>query len=518
MVQELLFHKAVQKYNLAGTPEQVLDYLRRNPPPGADKAPAFMGPDSQFNKAMYEQWLASPRAFDDRYMQAMEAHVTTRILPQEGLAQILGATQPTTELETAFFARRENTRAWGFVVVAPADSFAGPLPSDAEAKKEFDTLVDSFFVGKSSASIPAVLFAKAPSHADSVHALIDADTVFARASRGEDFAEIAKQYSEDPGSAANGGSLGGFQPLNRWVPQFAQAARSLQVGQVSGIVSSSFGLHVIKCNGRKVEGADTLFDLSHVLIRVTTSPETIDSLKTVLDTVRNRVKTGAKLADAAKAVGALIDSVQILEGEIGNTQLGPIPGASAWAFHPQGDDKTSEVLEGSNQLALLGEARIQKAGRQFEPAKDRIKAQLAARAAAAKASEYLESVMPKVQACDTAEACYQQIGKLAVTSLFARPSESWIDGLGYAPPELLPAWAKASRTLKTWAGPTSSQKGAVAVRIDSLVAPTADELEVAFNNRRRSNKQLGERVLQDFMQARRLDAKVKSNLDRFYRD
>lgn len=518
MVQEHLFQKAIEKYDLAGTPEQVLDYLRRNPPPGAEKAPAFMGPDSQFSKQMYEQWLASPRAFDDRYMQAIEAHVTGRVLPQQGLVHILGASQPTTQLETDFLARRENLRGWGMVVAAPADSFMGPPPSDAEARKEFDALTDSFYIGKASATIPAALFTKAPSHADTVNALTDADTVAARAARGEDFAELAKQYSEDPGSAANGGSLGGYQPTNRWVPQFAAAAKTLQAGQVSGIVTSPFGFHVIKCNGRKVEGADTLFDLSHVLIRVTTSPETIDSLKSILDSARNLVKAGAKLADAAKSVHALMDSVQVLEGEIGKTTLGPVPGASAWAFNPQSDDKVSEVLESSAQLVLLGEPRIQNAGRHFEPAKERIKARLAAKAAAAKASEYLKSVMPKLQGCDTAEACYQPIGKLALTKLEGRPAESWINGLGYSPAELLRAWGQASQTLKTWAGPTSGYRGGVAVKIDSLEQPTAEALETAFRQRRTSNKYVGEKMLEDFLQARRLDAKVKNNLDRFYRD
>lgn len=518
MVQERVFQRMVAKYNLDGSPEQVLDYLRRNPPPGAEKAPAFMGPDSQFNRSLYEQWLSSPRAFDDRFMQAMEAQVTQRILPQQGLARILGATQPTTDLESDFLARRERTRAWGMVVAAPADSFVAAVPTDADAKKEFDAQVDSFYVGKSTADIPAAVLTKAPSQGDSLNARADADTVAARAARGDDFAELAKQYSEDPGSANNGGSLGGYQATNRWVPQFAAAAKPLQAGEISGAVVSPFGFHIIKCNGRKVEAADTLYDLSHILIRVTTSPETIDSLKTVLDSVRNLVKSGVKLADAAKSVHATIDSVRVTEGDIGTTSQGPIPGASAWAFNPQNDDKVSEVLESSTQLILLGTAKILKAGRHFESAKERIKARLAARMAASKATEYLKSVMPKLLACDTAEACYQQIGKLATTKMVARPSESWVNGIGYAPYELLRIWAKASQTPKTWAGPTQADKGGLAIKIDSLETPTAADLELASKQRRPSNMQLGERTLQDFIQASRLDVKVKSNLDRFYRD
>jgi len=518
MVQERLFLKEVAKYNLAGTPEQVLDYLRRNPPPGAEKAPIFMGPDSQFSRALYEQWLGSPRVYDDRFMQMMEAQTTQRILPQLGLARILGAGQPSTDLEAEFSARRERSRAWGMLVVAPADSFIGAAPTDAELKKEFDAQVDSFFVGKPVASIPAAIFTKLPSQADTASAKDEADTVSARAHRGEDFAELAKQYSEDPGSAKNGGSLGGYQDTKRWVPQFAIAARALQPGQISMPIASPFGFHIIKCNGTRFQGADTLYDLSHVLVRVTTSPETIDSLKGLLDTLRNQVKAGKSFADAAKAVHANLDSVKATEGEVGASSHGLIPGASAWAFNPRDDEKTSEVLESSVQLAVLGKATVTKAGRHFEIAKDRIKTQLTTRAAAAKANEYLKSVLPKLQACDTTEACYQQIGKLATTKMIARPSESWVAGLGYAPYELLRIWPKAAKAPKTWVGPTQAIKGSIAVKIDSLVQPSAEELTAALAEQRRSSVRLGEKALQDFMQARRQDGKIKNNLDRFYRD
>lgn len=518
MVQERLFQKEVVKYNLAGTPEQVLDYLRRNPPPGAEKAPIFMGPDSQFSRALYEQWLASPRVYDDRFMQMMEAQTTHRILPQLSLTRILGASQPTTDLESEFMARRERSRAWGMLVAAPADSFMGAMPTDADAKKEFDAKVDSFFVGKAVATIPSASFTKQASLADSANAKTDADTVAARALRGDDFAELAKEYSEDPGSAKNGGSLGGYQDTKRWVPQFAAAARTLQAGQVSGAITSPFGYHVIKCNGIKVEGADTLYDLSHVLVRVTTSPETIDSLKNLLDSLRQQVKSGKSFADAAKSINATIDSVKATEGEMGVSSNGPVPGASAWAFNPKDDEKASEVLESSTQLTVLGRASILKAGRHFESAKERIKAQLATRAAAQKANEYLTSVLPKLQACDTTEACYQQIGKLATTKMIARPSESWVTGIGYAPPELLKIWTKAVKAPKTWAGPAMASKGAMVVKIDSLVAPSEAEIAAAIAEQRRSGARVGEKALQEFMLARRQDGKIKNNLDDFFRD
>jgi peptidyl-prolyl cis-trans isomerase C len=76
-------------------------------------------------------------------------------------------------------------------------------------------------------------------------ALAEAQAVLAELKKGGDFATLAKQHSQDAGSAANGGDLG-FVPRGRTVPVFEQAAFALKPGQLSGIVESPFGYHIIK--------------------------------------------------------------------------------------------------------------------------------------------------------------------------------------------------------------------------------------------------------------------------------
>ena len=69
--------------------------------------------------------------------------------------------------------------------------------------------------------------------------------------KGEDFIELAKKYSIDPNAGATGGEIG-FHPKGSLVPEYEAAAFKLtKVGQVSGIVKTQFGYHIIRLEGTK---------------------------------------------------------------------------------------------------------------------------------------------------------------------------------------------------------------------------------------------------------------------------
>ena len=84
-----------------------------------------------------------------------------------------------------------------------------------------------------------------------------AEMVLSQLKHGADFAKLAGQYSDDPGSKRNGGDLGWFS-RGQMVKPFEDAAFKLKPGQISDLVESRFGYHIIKLEALKPAGTDTL--------------------------------------------------------------------------------------------------------------------------------------------------------------------------------------------------------------------------------------------------------------------
>jgi peptidyl-prolyl cis-trans isomerase SurA len=80
---------------------------------------------------------------------------------------------------------------------------------------------------------------------------------------GKDFAELAKKYSDDPGSAAQGGDLG-FVKKGVFYPEFEEAAYKLNVGETSAVIESPVGFHIIQLIERRGESINT----RHILVKI----------------------------------------------------------------------------------------------------------------------------------------------------------------------------------------------------------------------------------------------------------
>lgn len=76
------------------------------------------------------------------------------------------------------------------------------------------------------------------------------DAALALVKGGSKFADVAKKVSEDPGSAENGGDLG-FFPRGRMVPEFDTVAFTLKSNEISSVITTQFGYHILQVTGQK---------------------------------------------------------------------------------------------------------------------------------------------------------------------------------------------------------------------------------------------------------------------------
>jgi peptidyl-prolyl cis-trans isomerase C len=135
-----------------------------------------------------------------------------------------------------------------------AEVASQPPPTDAQAREFYDKNPDKFT--EPEAVRASHILIKADQTADAAtkkKARAKAEAVLKKAKAGADFAQLARDNSAD-GSAQQGGDLG-FFPRGQMVPAFEQAAFALEDGQISGIVETQFGFHIIKTVQHKASAA-----------------------------------------------------------------------------------------------------------------------------------------------------------------------------------------------------------------------------------------------------------------------
>jgi len=145
------------------------------------------------------------------------------------------------------------------------------------------------------ADIADIAIALKPSTAAKDSAYAMAKRILDSLRHGADFATMARRYSQDSGSAVDGGDLG-FQKRGIFVKEFEQAAFALKEGQISDVVETEFGFHIIQLLERRGEEVH----VRHILIRI---PKTRSDEQLAIDTlqmIRDRILHGASFADMAQ--------------------------------------------------------------------------------------------------------------------------------------------------------------------------------------------------------------------------
>lgn len=149
-----------------------------------------------------------------------------------------------------------------------------------------------------------------------------AEQVLARVRGGEDFAKVAREVSEDKGSASRGGDLDYFG-RGRMVKPFEDAAFSAAVGSIVGPVESQFGYHIIKVTDKKTES----IEFSEIEIGYTVSPQTKKALLREAYSAMQQLENGENIDSLAKRLrkqaieSVFFDNTQPFLGSMEITQF-----------------------------------------------------------------------------------------------------------------------------------------------------------------------------------------------------
>jgi peptidyl-prolyl cis-trans isomerase C len=128
--------------------------------------------------------------------------------------------------------------------------------------------------------------------------LEQAKSAEARAKKGEDFATLAKELSEEPGAKESAGDLG-FFPKDRMVPEFANAAFNQKAGDISDPVRTQFGWHIIKVTDKKAAGTLSYEEVKAQLIAYLKAKKQEEAAQALLKSLRSSAQIESSLPPPA---------------------------------------------------------------------------------------------------------------------------------------------------------------------------------------------------------------------------
>jgi peptidyl-prolyl cis-trans isomerase D len=215
------------------------------------------------------------------------------------------------EVWSEYVARNEKVRV-EYVAVDPRRVDRESIkPTDDELRAYFN-MHRAEYERPPTAVFDFLEFPKTASEADEQDIVARLDELVEALQEGEDFAELAKVYSEGP-SAPQGGDLGYFS-RGKMVPEFEEVAFALEIGEVSAPVKTQFGYHIIKVEDkRRTDGVDEIM-ARHILLQITPSEETLRELEERAAEVGDKAKSDG-LAAAAEEAGLEIKTTPPFEND-----------------------------------------------------------------------------------------------------------------------------------------------------------------------------------------------------------
>ena len=156
--------------------------------------------------------------------------------------------------------------------------------SRREVNEFYDSMKDSLPDFKETVDISHILITEKPGSEAEQKALQKAREIKTKLVAGDDFEKLAGEFSEDPGSKDRGGELGFFN-RGEFIKEFEEAAFNLEPGEISDIVKTEHGFHIIQLIERQGEK----INVRHILIRINATEEDTEDIINYVNEIRQKL-------------------------------------------------------------------------------------------------------------------------------------------------------------------------------------------------------------------------------------
>ncbi|MBM4399400.1 MAG: peptidylprolyl isomerase, partial [Candidatus Cloacimonetes bacterium] len=275
LTQRIVLGKQIKKLGVKITDDDILKEMQDNPP-----QELFQNPSLQTNGRFDRKKYLTALKQNAEFFNAIDSYMRES-LPFKRLMEKV-KTKANINLDSLKIEHlKENDEMYGKLIMFNYNKLPKPNVTETEIKAYYEKTKESdkeINKGKSS-SMKFIIFDVKPSDKDYEIVKTDIDDIYNSIMKGEDFGQLAKDLSEDPGSAAQFGSLGSFGK-GQMVPEFEQMAFSLEPGQVSKPFKTTYGWHIMRVEGKSTdEKGQPQVQASHILKKVSASLETKDALE-----------------------------------------------------------------------------------------------------------------------------------------------------------------------------------------------------------------------------------------------
>jgi len=282
VIRDILISKEIEKLKISITDDELISFLKTNPHPSLRKV--FKKENGDFDYQAYIKALSDP-SIDWTELE----NWGRSLLPQLKLQIYLAAEVHIPEREIIERYNELYTEMKAKYIKVPFKEEEPPYePSDNEIQLKYNELADELKEPEKR-KISIIKIEKKPSEYDEKEALDRSLEIRKEILDGRDFADAAKEYSDDPVTAPKGGDLGFFKKGDM-VAEFDSAAFSLKIGEISQPVRTRYGYHLIKVDEKKFEDSTEKVHARHILIKVEPGYETIDSLSTLLRDIVSSIR------------------------------------------------------------------------------------------------------------------------------------------------------------------------------------------------------------------------------------